>query len=77
VGSDALNDELDLLTWRAHEINAFCGAWIQTWLVMEASAQTPAQRDICRREIENWTKVRSRAVQATYADINELLRRHR
>ena len=73
--ADQLTDDLDLLTWRANEIDAFCNAWILTWLAMESQAQTPEERAWCRYEIECWSKVRSRGVAATYADINRLLRR--
>lgn len=72
---DALDDELDLLTWRAHEIDAFCDAWILTWLMMEQMAQTAEQRAWCRYEVECWTKVCNRASAATHADINRILRR--
>ena len=76
VSGLGLEDELDLLTWRAHEIDAFCNAWVLTWLMMEQMAQTAEQRAWCCYEVECWSKVRGRAAAATYADINRILRRH-
>lgn len=74
--SGTLEDDLDLLTWRAHEIDAFCNAWICTWLGQWEIATTPEQVAICRREIAAWDRVRCVGVQTTYAEINRLLRRH-
>lgn len=76
MGGHALEDGLDLLTWRAHEIDAFCNAWICAYLGQWELAETPEQVEICRREIEAWNRVRSVGVQTTYDEINRLLRRH-
>lgn len=76
LGGHALEDDLDLLTWRAHEIDAFCNAWICAYLGQWELATTPEQVEICRREIEAWNLVRSVGVQTTYDEINRLLQRH-
>ncbi len=75
ASGDDLSDQLDQLTRYAHDLDAFCNAWILTWLAMEQAARTPEERAWCCYEVECWSKVRSRSVQAVYKDINKLLRR--
>lgn len=67
-------DQLDQLTRYAHDLDAFCNAWIVTWLAMEQAATTPAARAWCRYEVECWSKIRARSVQAVERDINRALR---